>query len=388
MRAHMKFFWHKSPNGPLVTPSARFFVHKSLAKSGCLLYNGLIIYFEEGTMKVWKLLSPKIFAEEERPDAIASPTQAKVKITKVLLGYPEVRAYTGAAGVRYPLVPGMYAVGIVAETGSDCVKVEKNTRVFLNGISPCGECAECRRGNFTGCLFPKVAGMGRDGFLRDFVVAEEGSLTPLPPSVTDITALYAGILSHCDNIVNKLDVPKGTHVAVLGAGESGNILSQLLIYRQAVPILIDKDEERLAVAAKCGVYYTLKADDDLIGELNEITGGRMAEGCVYTSFNGISPELPFRITAARGKVVFAGMEFPELSVHLKAALDKRLTLTGVSNDSIQSAAAINLLVNKAVELSPLLAAEQPAEAIASLFAAKAEVLERDGRVSASVLDLM
>ena len=89
-------------------------------------------------MKVWKLLSPKVIAEEERPDSIASPTQAKVKIAKVLIAYPEIRAYTGAAGIRYPRVPGMYAIGVVVEAGEGCVKVEKNTRVFLDGVAPCG----------------------------------------------------------------------------------------------------------------------------------------------------------------------------------------------------------------------------------------------------------
>ena len=96
-------------------------------------------------MKVWKLLSPKVIAEEERPDSIASPTQAKVKIAKVLIAYPEIRAYTGAAGIRYPRVPGMYAIGVVVEAGEGCVKVEKNTRVFLDGVAPCGECAECKK---------------------------------------------------------------------------------------------------------------------------------------------------------------------------------------------------------------------------------------------------
>ena len=161
-------------------------------------------------MKVWKLLSPKIFAEEERPDNIASPTQAKVKITKVLLAYPEIRAYTGASDIHYPHVPGMYAVGVVAETGSECIKVEKNTRVFLDGVAPCGECAECRKGNGSNCLSPKIAGIDKDGFLRDFIVTEEANLSPLPSSVSEDAALYAGIISLCENIVDKLDAPKGT----------------------------------------------------------------------------------------------------------------------------------------------------------------------------------
>ena len=280
-------------------------------------------------MKVWKLLSPKVIAEEERPDSIASPTQAKVKIAKVLIAYPEIRAYTGAAGIRYPRVPGMYAIGVVVEAGEGCVKVEKNTRVFLDGVAPCGECAECKKGNKDGCLSPQIAGINKDGFLRDFIVAEEADLSPLPPSVSDDCALYTGLISLCEDIAGTLDAAKGTHVAVIGAGETGNILAQLLIYHQAVPILIDSDEERLAAAAACGVYYTLKADENLLAGVSEITGGRMAEGCVYTSFNGLSPDLPFDLAAPCGKVIYAGMEFagneraPEKGVGQKTYRDGR-----------------------------------------------------------------
>ena len=339
-------------------------------------------------MKVWKLLSPKVIAEEERPDNIASPTQAKVKITKVLLAYPEIRAYTGAAGIRYPRVPGMYAVGIVAETGGECVTVEKNTRVFLNGIAPCGECAECRKGNGAGCLSPKVAGIDRDGFLRDFIVTEESALTPLPPAVKDDAALYAGILSLCENISDKLDVPKGTHVAVIGAGETGNILSQLLIYRQAVPILIDADEELLKRAQGCGVYYTVKADEGLEEHVARITGGRMAAGSVYTSYCPVPPETAFATTAAGGTVVYTGLGFPPVSVPMKAAQDKRLTLTTISNDYSNCAAAINLLVNNAVDPAPLIAAHRPAAEIADALAEGAKLRKEGGRVPCTVIDLL
>lgn len=339
-------------------------------------------------MKIWKLLSPKTLTEEERPDSISAPTQAKVKVTKVLLAYPEIRAYTGASGVRFPRVPGMFAVGIVIETGEGCVAVEKNSRVYLNGTYACGECAECRKGNESGCLSPVISGVDRDGFLRDFVVAEEAHLFPLPPSVGDDIALYAGLVSLCEDIIDKLDVPKGTHLAVVGAGETGNILSQLLIYHQAVPILIDESEDKLAVAAKCGVYYTLKADEDLMENLSQITGGRMAEGCVFTSFCGLSPDLPFEITAKRGKVIYAGMEFPEMTVHLKKALDKEISVTGATRGYAQCAAAINLLVNKAVDFKPLLAAEANAADIPKLFASNAEILEKEKRVPLTIVNMI
>ena len=83
-----------------------------------------------------------------------------------------------------------------------------------------------------------------------------------------------------------------------------------------------------------------------------------------------------------------GMEFPEISVHLKKALSKKLTVTGVTNDYEQSAAAINLLVNKAVDFSALTGEEKSAADIQAMFAAKAELLEKDKRVSPSILNMM
>lgn len=339
-------------------------------------------------MKIWKILSPRTIVEEERPDNISAPTQAKVKITKVLLAYPEIRAFTGASGVRLPRVPGMFAVGVVTEAGEGCVKAEKNARVFINGTYACGECSACRRGNADGCLSPVVAGEDCDGFLRDFAVCEEAHLFPLPPSVSDNEALFTGVVSLCEGIVDKLDVPKGTHVAVVGAGVTGIILSQLLIYHQAVPVLIDADEEKLSVAAKCGIYYTFKADEELMRNLNEVTGGRMAEGCVFTSFCGLPDDLPFAITAKRGKVIYAGMEFPEMSVHLKKALDKELCVLGATRDYAQCAGAINLLVNKAVDFKPLTAEETNAADIPALFNAKAQLWEKEKRAPLTILDMI
>ena len=339
-------------------------------------------------MKVWKILSPKILAEEERPDVISSPTQAKVKITKVLISYPEIREYNGTSGNKHPRVPGMFAVGVVAEAGPECVKVEKNARVYINGTRPCGECADCRKGKKENCAFPKISGVNTDGYLRDFVIAEEEDLFPLPPSVNDKEALYAGVISLCENVVDRLDVPKGTHVAVIGAGETGNILSQLLIYHQAVPVLIDRDENKLETASKCGIYYTLKADENLAKNLSEITGGRMAEACVYTAFCGITPDLPFELTAARGKVIYAGLEFPEIGVKLKSALDKKLTVTGTTDEFAQISAAINLLVNKAVDFSPFLSDEENAADLAEVFAAKAEQLEKEKRLTPTILNMI
>ena len=338
-------------------------------------------------MKTWKILSPKVLTEEERPDNITADTQAKVKVTQVFFTGTELSAYLGHPKPKYPLIPGRFAVGVVGETGAACT-VEKNERVYFRDCSPCGACPACLHGDADNCAEPKTAGVNMDGYMRDFVVAQESGLSPLPPSVSDDEALFIGIVSHCEAVIDRLNVAKGTHVAVLGAGEIGNILSQLLIYHQAVPILIDSDEEKLAVAAQCGVYYTVKADETMEENIARITGGRLAAGSVYSSFCGLAPDLPFGITAAGGIVVYTGYGFPEISAQLKTALDKHLTLTSVSNDRSGDAAAINLLVNKAVNLAPLNPQKYPASKLAEIFRGEAEKAEAGKRTQCCIINML
>lgn len=342
----------------------------------------------EGIMRIWKIPAPKQLVTEERDESVQTPTQAKVKVTNVLLSPSELRIWRGSVKPAYPVVPGRFAVGVVSEAGEGCVSVEKNTRVYIHDTVPCGTCEQCLAGHGESCAAMQAAGIDREGYLRDFAVTEEADLSPLPPSVSDTDALFVGIISLCEAVIDRLDAPKGTHIAVFGAGEIGNILCQLLIYHQAVPILIDPDEARLSAAAACGIYYTLKADEELLSNIARITGGRMAAHSVFTSYNPMPADIPYEATAAGGTVVYTGFGFPAAKASLKPALDRRLTLTTVTNDFSNSAAAINLLVNKAVNLAPFGLETYPVAEAEQLFAARAEELAAGKNVKCCVLNLM
>ena len=339
-------------------------------------------------MKFWKILSPKVLSTEERPDKLTSETQAKVKVTQVLFTDEEVRAYLGTLKPKYPVIPGRFAVGIVSEAGADCVKVCKNDRVYLHDVITCGKCEACANGKEDLCTDCTVAGVNGEGFLRDFVVAEEAQLSPLPASVSDDEALFIGAIALCEEIIERLNVHKGLHVAVIGANIVGNILSQLLIYHKAVPILIDADEKLLATAAACGIYYTVKADASLTENITRITGGRMASGSAYLSFSGMPADLPFAITKAGGSVVYAGLSFPETSAQLKLAMDKRLLLTAVTNDYSNISAAINLLVNKAINFAPFAFKKHPVSETEKLFADAAAGTEKGERTQVGIINLL
>ena len=338
-------------------------------------------------MKIWKILSPKILTTEERPDNITTATQAKVKVTHLLFSENELPAYRGTLRPKYPVVPGRFAVGVVAEAGTGCIKTEKNTRVYIHDVIPCGQCAACCAGAPESCASMRAAGTACEGYLRDFVVTDESNLSPLPLSVSDEEALFIGIVSLCEAVIDRLDVTKGKHIAVFGGREIGNILCQLLIYHQAVPIFVDTDEESLYLASQCGIYYTIKADSMMEETILRITGGRLVSDSVYCTGSELPPALPFDMTAADGLVVYAGFDFPDFSAPLKPALEKRLTITAVTNDYSNNATAINRIVNKAVNLNPFLFQKRPVAEIAALFAEEAKRAESGGHVPYTLVNM-
>jgi len=302
-------------------------------------------------MKAWQIKAPLVIEETTRQDNIESVSSSKIKITKALISDNDAVAFIGNDEIKYPIIPGRNAVGIVTETGSNCFGIEKNDRVYINPISSCNECYNCKSGNKNSCIDVRIAGENTEGFFRDFAVVPCSELFNLPDSVTDENALFIEHISLAMAITDKLNISKGEHVAVIGASTLGNILSQLIIYYQGVPILIDKDEINLDIAKKSGIYYTLKNDSQIIKNVSDLTGGRMTKKAIYITDCSLNTKLPLSLTCFGGSVAYAGFNPNSIKIDFATAMKKQLTVVGVIDGHCNTAAAINILVNKALNFS-------------------------------------
>ena len=90
-------------------------------------------------MKVWQLNSPNNLQRADAPDLELTEDKVKVKITKALLSEADVAVYSGATRVKYPVVPGRFAIGQVTEAAEDSY-MKKGDRVYLAGVTE-DECA-------------------------------------------------------------------------------------------------------------------------------------------------------------------------------------------------------------------------------------------------------
>ncbi len=354
-------------------------------------------------MKGLKLIEPNKFIEEDVADVIDDDSNetvdnaeqdltfesdlSKVKITKAMITTSDVLRYNGEIDVKNVIL-GSYGVGVVLETGANMFGLEKGKHVYVEPYKSCNECYNCKNGEEQKCSNLLIAGEDYDGFLSDFVSVETSKLYLLPESVSDYEGLFIGHLSLALSIIDKLGIQKGDYVAVIGANNVGIILSELLIYYQAVPILISQYEENIEIAKKSGIYYTLNENDNWQKEVSSLTGGRMAKHVVYIAESNIPANKAFSLASFNADVAFTGEGYKTSSITFTQAIKKQLNIHCINASYGNTSASINLLVNKAIDLSHLkLDACNYSEAV-SVFEQKNLEIQEKGHVSETVVDLI
>jgi len=339
-------------------------------------------------MKAWQIKAPNIIEETTRQDNLESVSSSKIKITKALISDNDALTFIGNDDCNYPIIPGRNAVGIITETGSNCFGIEKNDRVYINPIRNCGECYNCKSGNKSDCIDTQIAGENYEGFLRDFAVIPCSELFTLPDSVSDDNALFIEHIALSISIIDKLNIKKGEHVAIIGASTLGILLCQLIIYYQGVPILIEKNDANLEIANKSGIYYTLKNDSQILKNVSDLTGGRMTEKCVYITDCTMNTKLALNLTSYSGSVAFAGFNSNKISIDFAAAMKKQLTVVGITDGYGHTAAAINILVNKALNFSAFNFATIGYNAIPKILSEKAKQIQNGEKTTETIVKLL
>ena len=317
-------------------------------------------------MKIWQLTSPNNLQRQNADDLKLDAGKAKIKITKALVSESDASVYSGVTRVKYPIVPGRFAIGQVTDAEEDSF-MKKGDRVYLAPITE-------KETSELGFVF---AGKDVNGYYCDFVVAGADDAYVLPPSVSDEAAFLIDPVALAERIVDEMHVSVGQHVLVLGGGLYGNILCQILIYHRAVPILADNNAERLERAKKCGIYYTFPNDETLRENVLSVTGGKLADCAVYLAFNNnrSEPSSIFAHVANDAYVTFCALDEKPLSVNLEKALRNNVTLKGVSENREFVSTAINILANKAISFSEFPYQYYAEEKLVELLKTRAELIK-------------
>lgn len=301
-------------------------------------------------MDNWILKSAYNLVNEPRQENKIKPDEVKVKVTHLMVSTFDSLLYSGELKAAYPKTIGRFAIGVITECGRNCYGLEKGMRVCLQGTRSCGECLACRTGKPANCVNIKNAGKEFDGFLRDFVVCRYNEVAQLPDSVNDFQALNIESVALGERVYDRLDLPAGKYVAVIGCNPAGIIVAQVLQFHKLIPIVVDNNAASLERAKKCGIDYAFPADDDLLANIMRVTSGLMCDGSAYTTCSRLDPSLAIRALSKRKCAVICGFAPIDFQISTGELIEKETTVASVMGGYGYTDTAINMMVHGAVNL--------------------------------------
>ena len=270
------------------------------------------------------------------------------------------------------------AVGVISEERSD-LGLKRGVKVILNPYLV----KHSEKADIVSEI--KTYGVDINGFLSDFVTVPVENIIVFPDEVKEEDAVFAEYIAISLSAINTFKIEKGDYVAIIGGSPLCNIIAQLTIYFQAIPIVIDFKEERLAKAKECGVYYTINSSKEVpCDRVLEITGGRMAEHTIMESEQGVTPRYLFSLAKNGGDCTIVSVnKYPNaLEADINLINKKQLSVKGLSSGSGEFSSAIYILAQKFLNLSPLIEKKVSVEDIENHFIE----LNKQGISLASVID--
>ena len=238
---------------------------------------------------------------------IEHPRDAIVKVTSCAICGSDLHLFHNFIPAMMPGdIMGHEMMGEVVEVGSGVNgNLKKGDRVVVPFTIICGECDQCRRGNFSVCertnrnkqLADKVFGHttaglfgythltgGYPGGQAEYVRVPFADATHIkvPDSLTDEQVLFFGdIFPTGWQAAVQCDIQPTDTVAIWGCGPVGQmaIRSAILLGAKQV-IAIDRIPERLGMA-EAGGAITINFDEESVVErLNELTAGKGPDKCI------------------------------------------------------------------------------------------------------------
>lgn len=327
-------------------------------------------------MKALLLTAPSTFAFTDVPSPSPGPGEVLVDVRACGICGSDIHGMDGRSGRRIPpIVMGHEAAGIISALGEGTEGWKTGDRVTFDSTEFCGECGECRKGNFNLCANRKVLGVScgdyrRHGCFAQQVVLPARILHRIPDSLSFEKAAFAEPVAIALHAVNLAPETKGEPAIVVGAGLIGLLVIQALKARGWEDVIaVDLDESRLALAKELGAGHVFSARlEGLASGLRDHCGGDGA-AVVFEVVGAAAPvELAIRSTRKGGTVVLVGNLQPSVPLPLQEVVTRQISLKGSCACAGEYPEAIQRIEDGSIRVEPLLSAAAPLEEGGEWFA--------------------
>src|SRR6201992_2009378 len=256
---------------------------------------------------------------EEVPIPEPGPGEVLVKVAFCGICHSDLSLINGTFPAQAPVVTqGHEASGIVAKLGPDVTGWAEGDRVVVAAGRPCQQCPNCRRGDVVNCLRIQLMAFAYDGAWAEYTLAQAAGLTRVPDNVPlEQAAILADAVSTpYGAVVRTGKVGVGESVGVWGVGGVSTHIAQLARMVGAVPVIaIDINPVVRDRALEVGADYAFDSrDEDLLGKIGEVTGGRRLDVAFDAVGLKVTFEQALECLTPGGRLVGVGMSAESPSV--------------------------------------------------------------------------
>ena len=287
-------------------------------------------------MKALVYQGPGRKALEDRPKPkITAPTDAIVRMTKTTICGTDLHILKGDVPTCEPgRILGHEGVGVIDEVGPAVTAFKAGDHVLISCVSSCGKCEYCRRQMYSHCTAGGwILGNKIDGTQAEFVRTPfaDTSLYPVPKGADEeALVMLSDILPtgfECGVLNGR--VQPGSTVAIVGAGPIG--LAALLtaqFYSPGAVIMIDLDDNRLAVAKRFGATATINsADGKAVAAVMKLTHKTGVDTAIEAVGIPATFEMCQQIIAPGGTIANIGVHGKKADLHLEQLWDRNISIT-------------------------------------------------------------
>ncbi len=267
---------------------------------------------------------------------------------------------------------GTYESGVVIghEFSAEVLDVGPNVKNFQRGdivvsksIIPCFSCAFCQEGSYVLCNDIKMPGITLNGGCAELTVLPEAALVKIPKQLDSTEAALLEPLSVVLHGFDKINIPVGADVLILGAGPIGLLAMQVAKLSGTRFVCVSEpNPHRREIVEKIGNYLVIDPNKgDISMEMERKLGISSAEIVIDTT--GVADVVAEALSLLKkgGTLLSLGIPPDIVEGDFMSLVLNELTIKGSYCSFSEYERAINLLVSKKISVKEIITKTIPLE---------------------------
>ncbi len=256
---------------------------------------------------------------EDFPEPELKPGTVKVRVCACGVCGSDIPRITAGKAHYYPIVLGHEFSGYVTEAADDVVSVQKGDRVAAVPLIPCGECEDCRNGNYSLCRNYTFIGSRIQGGYGEYVVLPEKNVVKFDDTVPyELGALFepSTVALHGLRVA---DYKAGGNVIILGGGTIGLFTMQWARILGAKKVVVmGRDKKHLEVAERLGADAVISSlDEDYMEQALDMTDRKGFDYVFETAGSTATIHMAFELAANKATVCMIGTPTKDITFTAK-----------------------------------------------------------------------